>query len=80
MSFTIETLTAFISVDENGEEGLVGLPIGDGMLSLPAIAADKTRVDQLYPQVKAFSEMFGFKFKVIELSVRTDVTEKFTKL
>lgn len=78
MSFKITTLTAFISVDEDGEEGLIGLPIGDGMLSLPAIAADKTRVDELYPQVKAFSKMFGFKFKVIELSVRKDITEQFT--
>lgn len=81
MGFKIDTLTAFISVDpRDGAEGLIGLPLPGSALSMPAIAADGVRAQQLYPLVKQYCQNLRVEFRVIRLGTRTDVTEEFDKL
>ena len=76
MSFKIEHLTAFISVDSDGEEGLIGIPVpGSDALCIPAIAADDRRAKDMYPIVKSYCDAMRVEFRVILLDMRTDVTE-----
>lgn len=45
--FRIEHIWAFLSVDENGEEGVIAFRDGD--TQMPMIAANEARLDDLLP-------------------------------
>lgn len=72
MHFTITTLKAFVSIDKDGDEGIVACLTNQGWL--PLIAADDRRLKELY--VLASREEFPVSgYKVIQFSVRQDITE-----
>ena len=80
MGFKIESLTAFIAIDKDGDEGLIGIPApGSGAFCMPAVAADEERVKAIYPIVKDFMDRMGKEFRVIRLETRTDVTKDYEK-
>lgn len=80
MGFKIEQVSIFIAVGEDGDEGVIGIPMpGSNTMSFPAVAADETRAKELYPVVKRYCDRMGIDFKVIHLSTRTDVTHEYEK-
>lgn len=81
MGFKIKRLFAFVSIDPDGDEGLIGIPLpGSKTLTMPAIAADERRLEVIYPEVKRLCDKLGVKFRVIQLGTRTDVTEEIHNL
>jgi hypothetical protein len=77
MAFTIETVTAFISVAHDGEEGVLGATIGNTIV--PLICADPERVKSMFPIAQRISRETGIPYRVIQLSVRTDITDEINK-
>lgn len=69
----ISKVTAFVSVDKDGNEGVMGMNTSMGWM--PFIGADEERLTQLYPIAKEMSEKFNVPFKVIQLTNRYDITE-----
>jgi hypothetical protein len=75
MAFKIEKLTAFVAVDDKGEEGIMGSKMADGSW-MPLIFADEKRLEQIYPIAVEISKMSGMRFRVIQFDNRVDVTER----
>jgi len=74
MSFTIETLHAFVLRDAKDEEGLLGIKMPGTDIMMPMVAADERRLSYLVPLVQAnFPDV---DYKIIKFSVRTDVTQE----
>ena len=73
--FTIETITAFVSVGKDGEEGVIGQLMGDHWM--PFVCADEKRVEQILPICKDLCDRTGVEFKILRFSTRTDVTKEY---
>lgn len=71
MSFRIEAIHAFIAVDGDDEEGIIGQRMGDSWL--PFIAADIQRLEQLRPIAEAIAEATGQEVRLVRFSVREDL-------
>lgn len=70
----IETVTAYVSVDENGHEGIISIYTPHGWT--PCIGADEEKVKSLYPIVKDLCQRNNQKFRVLHFSIREDVTDE----
>lgn len=77
MEKTISTITAYIAVDNDGQEGIMGAQMGDGMF-MPLVGADEARMMEYYPVAVKISELSGHKlpFKILQFSNVEDITEK----
>ncbi len=73
-NFKITTITAFIAVDEDGDEGVMGVLNGDQWI--PLICADEERIRILFPVAENIARVKNIPYRVIQLSVRTDVTDE----
>lgn len=62
----IEAMYAFISTDDEGNEGLCGIQTLDGMM-MPLIAADPERVESLRSVAKRLAAQRGVTGKEIKL-------------
>jgi hypothetical protein len=78
MAFKIESLTAFVAIDENGDEGILGFK-GQNNTWLPLICADEERVKQMYPIAEAITRSSKKPFRVVQFLVRVDITEDVVK-
>src|SRR5262245_43149152 len=67
----IESIWAYLSIDEGGE-GVCAAPLGNGQ-TLPMIAADKTRLDQLKPVAVAIAKKIGVPIRLARFKQREDV-------
>lgn len=67
----IETIHAFISVDEKGDEGVCGFMSGQGWM--PMVCADEARVNSLRQLAKKMSKETKMQIKLIRFSVREDL-------
>ena len=73
----VEALTVFLSIDPHtADENVIILPMPNTH-GMPAIAADNTRAQQLYPVVKDYCDMIGLSFRVVKFSTRTDIGAQF---
>jgi hypothetical protein len=66
----IEEIWAFLSLDEGGE-GVCAAPMGQ--MTLPLIAADKQRLDLLYPLARAMAKAFNKPIRLVKFTKREDV-------
>lgn len=73
MNFKIEKITAFISIADDGDEGVIGFLNGDSWM--PLICADHQRVNQMYPIAEKICKEAGKEFRVIQFTTRADITE-----
>lgn len=71
VGFRIGAIHAFVAVHSDDDEGIVGIPTIDGIL--PAIAADKQRLDELRPLVERLSKSQDLPIKLVRFDQRTDV-------
>jgi hypothetical protein len=75
MSFRIESISAFISVGPDDEEGVIGAPIGPQGEMVPLIAADETRLRQLAPVALAMAQQYHMRIKLIRFTNREEVSD-----
>lgn len=71
----IESVWAFLSVDVDGNEGVIGGPIGPDRGMIPFIGADEARVKSLLPMVEHIVKLTGRPARLVKFSVREDVRE-----
>lgn len=71
MAFRIEAVHAFVAVDEDGEEGIIGMQTMKGWL--PFVAADKTRLDQLRPIAQSIANQTNKEVRLLRFAIREDV-------
>lgn len=71
MTDSIDTVHAYIAVDETGE-GITGFVGADGRW-LPMIAADRARIESLRPVAQDIANVTGKRIVLAEFSVRTDI-------
>jgi hypothetical protein len=71
LTFRITEIWAFTSIDEGGEEGIIGMrtPVG----SVPFIAADKTRLEELRPHATKIAMISRRDVHLSRFSVREDI-------
>lgn len=70
----IEEIFAYIAVDTDGTEGIMGAPFGEGIM--PLIGADMARADSLRPLAEAVRDEAGLPEGSITLAhfrVREDM-------
>lgn len=69
----IDHLWAVLSVDSGGE-GLCAAPIGgDNTLTLPMIAADRRRLEQLTPLARLMAKRFNSVLRLAKFGSREDI-------
>ena len=69
--FKIQTFHAFVVVGEDGDEGVIGVQLGDVMY--PLVAADETRLKELRPYAEQVVQEHGLRVELIKLSHREHV-------
>lgn len=81
MSFKIETVTAFVSIDKNGEESVMA--VYNNCQWMPLICADEERIKSMAPIAENLKKMSGKDYRIIQFSFRRDITieikEKYLK-
>jgi len=77
MPFEIKTITAYVAVDKDGEEGIIA-HMQNGIW-LPLVCADETRAKQMYPLAVQACAIDNKQFKVLRFAVREDITEQIIK-
>lgn len=71
----IDELYCYVSVDaQDGNEGLVGAPIGP-IGCMPLVAADKARLSQLTPLAEELAKQFNIKIRLVKFSKREVIEE-----
>jgi hypothetical protein len=75
MGFRITSISAFISIGDDDEEGVIGAPIGPEGEMIPMIAADETRLRQLTPIAMAMAQQYHIRIKLIRFTHREEVSD-----
>lgn len=68
----IDSIYAYISEDENGNEGICGAMMPNGMF-MPLVTCDSELVGLLKPYAKAINDHSKKKIKLIKLNQREDL-------
>lgn len=72
--FKIKTISAYVSTDKDGTEGVIGSMAPDGQW-LPFVCADEDRANSLKPLAKEIAKASGKKVKLVRFSQREDLEE-----
>jgi hypothetical protein len=75
MAFKIESIWAYVSEDEKGEEGICGFNDPRTNQWIPMIAADETRLKSLKPFAHQIAIVTKRKVKLVKFSIREDMGE-----
>jgi hypothetical protein len=75
MAFRITSITAFIAVGEDDEEGIIGAPIGPNRGWIPLIAADDDRMQSLIPLATEIAKSTNVRIKLIRFTHREEVCD-----
>ncbi len=74
-NFTITKVTAFVAIDpKDGDEGIMAFEGPDGLM-MPLLCADEPRIKSMLPMAEIISARTGCKYRIIQFSVREDVTD-----
>jgi hypothetical protein len=68
----IDHIWAALSIDDGGE-GVCAAPLMRGTLSVPLIAADKTRLDLIRPWARTLAKTFNKPVRIVKFTKREDV-------
>lgn len=78
----IQTITAFVSVDADGNEGIIGQqmpqPTPPFTAWMPFIFADPANARRIMPIAIDIYQRTKVPFKVIQFETRVDMTQKYT--
>lgn len=67
----ITEMWAFVSVDEAGNEGIIGFKNGDTWM--PLVGADSARIAELRPIANKMARYTGMTIKLIKFTQREDI-------
>lgn len=70
---SIQTITAFVAVDDNGDEGVMGAMLGETFY--PLVCADEERIASMFPLAEQIKQASGLAYRVVQFSGRIDVTD-----
>lgn len=70
----IDAIYAFVSVDDDGTEGVCAMTT-PGLGLTPLIAADETRLKQLIPLAESLARTSGMKIRLIKLTTREEIRD-----
>lgn len=73
MGFKITELWAYISIADDGDEGICAIRLGDTWM--PLIMTDIARIISLRPHAEKIASDSKKKIKLVRFSQRTDVEE-----
>lgn len=68
----VESIWVFVSVGEDGDEGVVAAPFG-GMGLMPLVASDETRLNLLIPIAEKIATQTNTTIKLIRLGTREEL-------
>ncbi len=72
MSFVIKKLWAYLAVGADGEEGIMGMKMGDSWM--PFVMGSEKLIESLRPIVKGLAAMEPDKtVRLVSFSTRTDI-------
>jgi len=71
VGFVIRDLYAFLAVHADGDEGVVGMPVGGSML--PLVAADRERLEALRPYARAAARASGLSIRLVRFTAREEI-------
>lgn len=71
----IERIITFVSVDKNGNEGILGMQLPNGNW-LPMIEADDARIESYTPYAEQVARETGMQVSLIRFDNRTTLIEK----
>ncbi len=72
-----EKMFAFVAEDAGpDDEGILGMRMDNGEW-MPFVGADQARIKSLLPFAKIVSKDMNTSFRILEFSVRKDVTEEY---
>lgn len=72
MAFRIESIHAFVAVDDDDEEGIIGQLMANGTW-MPFVAADYARLQNFLPLLQQIADQTGKEIRHIRLSLRDDL-------
>ena len=75
MSFSITKIWAFLSVDENDEEGVCAFYDSFQMRWMPLIGADQKRIEHLKVIAQNIATQNNQKVKLVEFETRKEIEE-----
>lgn len=67
----IDSMFAFVAIDDDGTEGVIGVYTPDGWL--PLVGADMERVQQLRPLAQMTAKQTGAPVLLLHFTQRTEV-------
>lgn len=73
MAFTIDAVWAYVSKNDDNEEGICGFQDPRTKQWLPMIAGDKERLQVLRPFAHQIAKVTNKKLTLVKLSVREDL-------
>jgi hypothetical protein len=71
----IGSLWAYLSKDDDGNEGVCAAPIEPGGACLPLIAADQERLKSITPIAEQIARLSGMTIILVEFTTRTELRE-----
>jgi hypothetical protein len=75
-NFKITKVTAFVAIDpKDGDEGIMAFKTLEGGW-MPLVCADEDRIKSMYPRTEEIAAASKVEYRVIQFSVREDVTER----
>ena len=69
----IDALWAFVSVDDDGNEGLCAMPLPGLPGPIPLIAADEARLRSLIPMAERLAAAAKMRIRLIKLTTREEL-------
>jgi hypothetical protein len=75
MAFRITSISAFLSVGPDDEEGVIGAPIGPNRTWVPLIAADEARLQALMPVAREIAATVNFHVRLVRFTHREEVCD-----
>jgi hypothetical protein len=75
MAFRITSISAFLSIGPDDEEGVIGAPIGPNRTWVPLIAADESRVRALIPIAEEIAARSNYRIKLVRFTHREEVCD-----
>lgn len=75
MRFRIESISAYLCVGEDDEEGIIGAPIGPNGEMIPLVAADEDRLQEIKPVALEIAASLGWHVKLVRFSHREEIAD-----
>jgi len=77
MGFVVDELFAFVSIDEDGDEGVIAVQLTTSDTMMPLVAADLMRVQEMIPFAEAIREQTGHTYKLKHFTLLGEVSDEY---